>query len=560
VSRMTKKNYYQHFITPALVVVVVLVLAIMGSATLLLNLNDLDVGRLESQTISNKYIADNIKEQIDGSIRLFSNLETNENIQAILSIQHLSQNSVDAFYYSIDFDTLLSSPIDAYTYNNLVLYTTNPTALIEGKLRFISSEVEADAWYQRAIQSRRNYTILAKNNDLFFIYKFSLDPNPHEYFNIGIVKLDLSFLQHLSPSSVKLMISNVALDTIIDIYGEKPLEKDFSSYFGIVKSTYIEGEMVLVYELITGTAISKWNLYIIKGKVNYIYEFIFYSIILSVIFGVAASFIFYRYSLIRKIDRSFAELSLESLEIIISQDSSNQVERIIKAMYNKIESLVQRNRELDFINQQKEAQKNEAEIKALLTQINPHYIFNLLNSIHKRALKNNEIESAKMILLMSKQLRRSLDWKEPFVTIQDELDHIHAYIELQQYYLGMICNIVYMVDNKLFQFRVPKLIFQSLIENALKHGVKSAPIYIKLYESDGKVCFSLKNEVIEKPREIEAKINHVISSNDSTDSNEGVGLRNMTRRLRFYYSDKYRIVVESDKRSISITLVLPKTL
>jgi two-component system, sensor histidine kinase YesM len=556
---MYKIKKYRKIATPILILISILLLSISSSATILLNINDLENGRLENQTETYQYIADHLVDQIHLSENLLIKLEANENIQAILRDEHENQSTIDAFYYSIDFDNLITGPSEGTLFERLVIYTTNPTVVLNDQFVYLTPSIQSEGWFLRINQARRNLTLYSDANGIYFLYKIAVSDNPNAYVNFGVIPLDLQFLQHLKPSETKILLTNVALNSLTDIYGDKELTSPINDYFGINASSYLDDEMVLVYDILSGTSISKWSLFIISNKLNLMNEFITYAAILFVVFSLLASAVLYRYSFIRKIDRSFAELSLENLESIIANDSPNQIDRIIKSLYSKMESLVRRNRELDVINQQKEEQKNKAEIKALLSQINPHYIFNLLNSIHKRALKNNELESAKMILLMSKQLRRSLEWKEPFVSIQDELEHIQSYIQLQQYYLGMECNFIYMVDEKLFHLKVPKLIFQTLIENALKHGVKTAPFYIKLYESDGNIWFTLKNEVSDKPRDVESKVNQAINASDDSEPKEGIGLRNMMRRLRFYYGERYRILVESDKKHISLTIILPKS-
>jgi len=282
-----------------------------------------------------------------------------------------------------------------------------------------------------------------------------------------------------------------------------------------------------------------------------------YAAIIFVALSILAFVIFYRLDFIREINRSFDNLSPENIQAIISSNKPNKIEKFIKNLYEKVENLVRSNQELQFINQQKEAQKNEAEIKALLSQISPHYIFNLLNSIHKRALKNNENESARMILLMSKQLRRSLEWKESFVTIEDELNHIRSYIELQQYYYGVECEFNYDIDESLYPIKVPKLIFQTLIENALKHGVKTSPFY---KEKDEFISFSITNEVEGKSKDAENRITNVLYSEDESDNNEGIGLQNMVRRLDYYYNSNFRVTTHKYKHNISITITFPKSL
>ncbi len=541
-----------------LIVLSVISISIIGSAALLLNINYLETGILEEQTEEYRHIANSFTDQISTAENIFSKLSSNSTFLTILKEEHENEEAVLDLYNSIDFSSLLENTIEEFLYEDLTIYTSNVSAVIDEKINFIDPELTTQNWYLRITQSRRAFTLFIMDSDLYALYKLVDEENPDTFIYLGLVKLNLQLLQNVSDKPYKILISNIALDTIAGIAGNKELANDVSEYLGISANLNIDEEMLLVYDIIPGSTITKWSITLVFDRINFQKEFITYALVIFTFFSLITAGFLYRYSFIRRINKSLNSLSTNDIEMIIANNRPNKIDKLIKNMYAKIESLVKINQKLDFQNREKEAQKNEAEIKALLSQINPHYIFNLLNSIHKRALKNNELESARMILLMSKQLRRSLEWKEPFVIIKDEIDNIKSYITLHEYYLGHNLDFVYEIDELLYNYKVPKLIFQTLIENALKYGVSTSTFFIKLLEKDNFIKFTIKNDFEGEPKDIENKIINAINTSDNCDKSEGIGLKNLSKRLRYYYVDNYKVKTSINKNSVTIALFIPK--
>jgi two-component system, sensor histidine kinase YesM len=556
---MIQNKIIKNILLAVTIVLVIFLVTLSVSSVLILNSNYLDEGILKDEAGKYNTISLDVVSQIEQTIDVFEKIEINVTFSNILISNHENPNDVNILYESINFEDLFLSGSELRIYQDLTIYTSNETAVFEPKISLITPTIQQQNWYVRAMQSRRKtlfYT--TENNEVYAIYKFGFNEDINTYTHLGVAQIDFSFLAHAIKINHNILIANVAYSDIAVLSSNHLLAREVSEYLGISNNTYIDDEMVLVYTIRPGTTTTRWNLLIVLDRTNYIYEFITYSTVILSIFSAIIFMFYYRNSFIKKISKSFNELSYDNLEGIIYKNQSNKIDYIIQSMYAKIELLIKKNQELDKMNQQKEFQKNEAEINALLTQINPHYIFNLLNSIHKRALKNNEIESAKMILLMSKQLRRSLEWNNPLITIKEEIDHIKSYIALQQYYHGMEYHIQYDIDENLYINKVPKLILQTLIENALKHGVLTAPFQIKLHEQDNFIKFTMKNEVETDAKDVKRKINAAINQNNHEKDLEGVGLSNMARRLRYYYMDDFKITISAYKKTISISIEIPK--
>lgn len=554
-----KKNFILKRIILAISIFLVIVLVTFGLSSLwLLNTNYIETGILEEETTKFQYIADDFSRQITEAEIVLQKLENSNEFSSILSPIHPSNQTVLNLYEAIDFNALFENENELSMYDQLTLYTTNNTAVVADEIELIDQDVRLEDWYQRIFASRRKSVLYFEDQEAFMLYKMAFLGDTNSFTHYAVVRLDLSFLQNAVLDSHKILLTNVSTNSLVDLAGEKVLNLSVNEYFGISESTYLDDEMILSYVVVAGSNMTRWTLVIVMEKTNFFTEFLTYAVaILSVIFAVGF-IVYYRYRFIKKVDKSFDDLSYDKIKQIIENGRPSRMDHIIQNMYLKIEALVKENQALDQMNQEVEAEKDEAEIKALISQINPHYIFNMLNSIHKRALKNNELESAKMIILMSKQLRRSLDWKEPFVTVKNELDHIRSYIELQQYYFGSSYQVTYDLDQTLYEHMVPKLILQTLIENALKHGVQTAPFHIKLDSKDEMIRFTLKNEVLGNPKDAQDKIMHALNEELSDQDDDGIGLPNMAKRLRYYYGDDFTVSTHIQKHTISIRVEFPK--
>lgn len=141
--------------------------------------------------------------------------------------------------------------------------------------------------------------------------------------------------------------------------------------------------------------------------------------------------------------------------------------------------------EISKVKQMKEA-ANKAEIKALQTQINPHFLFNALNTITS-FIRINPDEARKLIINLATFLRYNLEFSDTKIDIKKELEQVKAYIEIEKARFGDKLNIIYDIDEDI-DVKIPSLIIQPLVENAIIHGIRANGGY-------GNVKISVKNQI-----------------------------------------------------------------
>lgn len=216
-----------------------------------------------------------------------------------------------------------------------------------------------------------------------------------------------------------------------------------------------------------------------------------------------------------------------------------------------------------------ETKKKEAELHALQSQINPHFMYNTLESIRMAAELNDDEEAADMLAILGKLLRYSISDLNEKVTLQSELNHINFYVELLNYRYPGRFELILDVENVLLHFALLKLVLQPIVENAVYHGIddeKPVMVISVAARQEGQlVLIQITDDGIgmdEETLERLQKSMNALSSTEGTNyepfKRSGMGLRNVNERIRLHYGLNYGISVTSTLgQGTQITLALP---
>jgi two-component system, LytTR family, sensor kinase len=189
----------------------------------------------------------------------------------------------------------------------------------------------------------------------------------------------------------------------------------------------------------------------------------------------------------------------------------------------------------------------ETELKMLRSQINPHFLFNSLNSISSLTVTDPE-KARSMVVKLSDFMRYALSRKdEQPVSLRSELENIRLYLDIEKVRFGEKLMTEDYIESDCLEFELPVMLLQPLYENAVKHGV---------YESTETV------KIITNARMVDGYIEIIIKNNyDSAPAltrGTGTGLLNVTRRLELFYGNKASIKTLKDNNIYTVTLYLPK--
>lgn len=190
----------------------------------------------------------------------------------------------------------------------------------------------------------------------------------------------------------------------------------------------------------------------------------------------------------------------------------------------------------------------EAELHALKSQINPHFLFNSLNSISSLTMTDPE-KAQEMVINLSQLMRYSLkhDQKEK-VSFKQELENNKLYLHIEKVRFGKKLNPVFDIPEECLKAEIPNMILQPLYENAIKYGVYEATEQVNVYTG----CQMTKDGMLEI----------IIKNNYDPDvlskKGEGIGLRNIRERLQIIYGNPELMKAEDNKKEFKVTLSIPQ--
>ena len=235
--------------------------------------------------------------------------------------------------------------------------------------------------------------------------------------------------------------------------------------------------------------------------------------------------------------------------IILPLKEKNDISGTLKIFFDTAEKITDKNRYLmiglsHLISTQMEISKVEnlisllkySELKALQSQINPHFLFNVLNTMTS-LIRTNPEKAREVTIDLSNYLRYNLDNNVKSVELIKELNQVDTYIKIEKVRFGDKLNILYDVDESLYNFQIPSLIIQPLVENSIKHGILKkrdngcVKIIIKKIGKDIEVIIEDDGIGIEQ----------TIIDNLDKQIKENIGLKNVHQRLKLLYGEGLNI-------------------
>ncbi len=209
-----------------------------------------------------------------------------------------------------------------------------------------------------------------------------------------------------------------------------------------------------------------------------------------------------------------------------------------------------------------EIEEKIAELKALQAQINPHFLYNTLDTIYWKAMSGDNKGVQEMIHALSKVFRLALNVGRDFSPIAQERKFIGYYVLLQekryrnklQYHLDFSPDILHL--------EIPKLILQPFVENAIVHGIeteaKETTVSIRGFMDNGRIHFVIRDDGAGMPEHVRVKLMDPQNDDPISPSGGGYGIKNVINRLSIYYEKDYSLTIQSRLgQGTEINLILP---
>lgn len=246
---------------------------------------------------------------------------------------------------------------------------------------------------------------------------------------------------------------------------------------------------------------------------------------------------------IRDLSQAMENFGQGNFDINCKVDSEDEIGRLshtFNQMVSDMNSLV------NTVYEQK-VMKQEAQMKSLQMQINPHFLYNTLDTINWMARIKHVDEIGDMVTALGNMMRYSLE-KKSFARIEEEVKNLNDYIAIQNYRYRDKMEAEIVIDKKLMDLYIPKLLIQPILENAIVHGIEEkldkGHIRITAWQEGGDLYIQVEDDGVGMTEEA---ISHILKEDYSMKKrgHTSIGMVNVNRRIQMIYGQDYGLLIQS---------------
>lgn len=537
-------------------------------------------GSMESQRQAHEManiastVSYNISTLVENAGEIAKSMYTNKRVDSFLAKQYESTSDYYAEYQKFFQDSTLENVLGM---NQILftMYTDNPTVIKGGKIGNMSNLKKTavyEAWKNRG-----------ENEGLFFVYESKGYANSYRRKVILLQNLDFFSKDQekmlkieFDYNSMMRMLRKMNYDNEILICQGDEIVLSNGSFSGVGKNfdrITVQQKMGYKQSLVLHGA--QLDIYVLKRE-HGIWEriaralpllgfLVIINVVLPMEFVLLLNHSFTKR--IRGLSKVFQSVNGEHLVQMAHEEGRDEIGSMIRN-YNR---MVRRTNELIqtvYKNKIKEQEilvgRKNAELLALQSQINPHFLFNALESIRMRSLLKKENETADMVEKLAIMQRQYVDWGNDSVRIEQELEFVKAYLSLQKYRFGERLNYQLDIDPECEQIRIPKLTIVTFVENACVHGIesKASPgwIFVRVYKRDEQLWVEIEDtgSGIEEQKLQQLQKNMQNVDIEMLKNKKSVGMLNACLRLKMCTENHVNFEIEGEEGAGTwITIRIP---
>jgi len=244
-------------------------------------------------------------------------------------------------------------------------------------------------------------------------------------------------------------------------------------------------------------------------------------------------------------------------------DEIGEVYRDLDSTVESIQQLINEVYIHKINEEQWKRRQKESEFKMLASQINPHFLYNTLEMIRMKALINKDQEVASIVKMLGKMMRYSLEVTNQPVPLKSEIDLVKTYLGIQKLRFGNKIDYKIDITCDIEKYEIFPLLLQPLVENSIIHGIVSTTknifVQVTILERDNNLVIKvIDNGAGISPLKIGELIKELDETTTHHETSNGIGLHNVSKRVKLYYGDNYGINLESELGiGTTITIYLP---
>ncbi|MCQ2573078.1 MAG: histidine kinase [Treponema sp.] len=550
----------------------------------------------ENQQVRNSLIqAENSLNEMLSTIKLFSDrIYVNKPLQDVV-LQEFA-TSLDAYYAYTNL-TFLDDYLQSYReVASFRLYTENMTLLENSYIVKTTEAISREFWYEKAVRTKgqvfwmyktdtvtkKQYLSLIRSvyslGDNSFIGVLVVNVSPdhivrtlkNQFFESAIAyenqiifssEDNLSYADSQTLRNELVYQKNRKKDTISTIYWKGSRSGVMTRQF--TPKTSSISDFTLLY-VIPVKELNRVTFHVLIPTALILIAIIFLSFFAIQIFN---NYINYRVKIVRDEIQNVVENNFSIPKTIGGMDEFEQIYHSLYLMSEKVSTLINQVYKHKLDREQIASRQNEIRYKMLATQINPHFLFNTLETIRMKSLASGDKEVATMLKLLAALLRYNLNVSGKTVPLYNELDAVQNYLNIQRYRFGsrITYDIITMCDVQ--KITILPLLIQPLVENSFSHGLESTVsggfIYIMISEEEPEygptlLHVSVKDNGCGIPADKLRDLNQALKDQIVDEYEGSIGLMNVNSRIKLYYGNQFGMEIESEEgKGTEVRLTFP---
>ena len=260
---------------------------------------------------------------------------------------------------------------------------------------------------------------------------------------------------------------------------------------------------------------------------------------------------------LKKLEKSIRGIEMKQQPVVYI-GGSPEIQHLgltIRFMVEELQELTDK-----MVKEQEEKRKNE--LDALQSQINPHFLYNTLDSIMWMIESERYEDAVSMVQALGRLLRISLSRGKNVISVGDELQHARSYLAIQKYRYKNKFTSYFEVEPDIEQYKTIKLVIQPLIENAIYYGMEymdgEGEIHIRAYTREQDLYLEVEDNGPGMPEE---QVEHLLTGGEKArQKGSGIGLKNVNQRIQLYFGTQYGLEIESEPDEGTVVRIhIPKT-
>ncbi|WP_040951420.1 cache domain-containing sensor histidine kinase [Gorillibacterium massiliense] len=533
---------------------------------------------LKTEEAAGNQLQENIRNRLAGYIDFSTTLVFDRRISEYFTFHYINRGESAEGYY-----TLIKPTIEQYERlypdTHVTIYTNNSTMMYNDlEISYIRPGSPEEALFREASSARgkvkwklsitedNNWSLtlfrILKQNDINDVGFVAIRIKEQQFFDfmkegregstIYLISPEGDIVTSTNPDKVGTSVTSLELGTSLDAGEASFAMKDGTDrgkkakvlIFSFPVHEYSEGKWMIVKTIATDSLLAQVN----RSKRDQLFMYCLMFAFAMITAGLIAGSITGR---IKRLARSMKQVQQGDFAVSIAakrDDEFGYLEGSFNVMVARLQELIAKVVQIETEQKETLIKKRDAELYALQSQVNPHFLFNTLEAI-LHGMEEDRREAADIIHLLAKSFRRTLQWKMDLIALEDELQFVEDYLVIQKYRMKDRLGWSFIIDEEARPVKIPKMLLQVAVENAVLHGIsmskKGGELTLTAQRTGACIRLCVADNGIGMPEQTVDMLRRMISEDPFSQIDRHVGLKNVSDRLRLWYGSRSSVEIES---------------